>query len=101
MADKIYINQPVDIEIEVEVDGTDLTIGGPYTAKIEVRKPDKSEVELDASVVVGPPSKVTYSLSGLENDQAGRWLLQPVISSPAYAGVPGTTVEMDVSKRFT
>jgi len=101
MADRIYVNQPVEIEIEVSVDGTNLTVGGPYTAKIKARKPDKSEVELSASVVVGPPSKVTYSLLGPENDQAGRWLLQPVISSPAYDGVPGTTVEMDVSKRFT
>jgi len=99
MADRIYVNQPVSLEIEVSVDGASLT--GSHTAKIRARKPDKSEIELDAVVVVGPPSKVTYNLSGVENDQAGRWLLQPVISSPAYDGVPGTTVEMDVSKRFT
>lgn len=44
---------------------------------------------------------VSYSASAVEIDQAGTWLLQPVVTFPLSTVIPGTTVEMEISKRFT
>jgi hypothetical protein len=100
-ASKYFVNQSIDIEISITIDGAPMTTGAPGCT-IEALKPDKSAVTWLADVDnVG--SKLTYHATPEDIDQAGPWFLQPIVilaGSPSQV-VPGNIVAMTVSKRFT
>lgn len=96
----LYITQPIDIELECMLDG--LAMSTATSAVITYRKPDKTESSWKATVdnVAGT---VSYSAIAEDIDQAGTWLLQPVVTFPGspVKVIPGTTVEMEIQRRFT
>jgi len=97
---KYYIGQSLDIEIDIIIDGVKMASAGD--AVIEVQKPNRTKIEWTPTIdnVAG---KLTYSAAQNEIDQAGTWLLQPIITlagNPSKV-IPGSTVSLTVSKRFT
>jgi len=94
MADKIYVDQPVKVELEISVDGQPMS--GALSAVIAVRKPDQSEEEWTADI---SGATISYDITD-ELDQSGNWLLQPSVEIGAVT-LPGTTVQMPVHRRFT
>jgi len=100
MAAKLYVGQPIDIEIDVTIDGAMMSTAG--SAVITARKPDKTETSW-AATINNTTGKVSYQATALDIDQAGKWMLQPVITMsglPAKA-LPGTSIEMEIHKRYT
>jgi ABC-type nitrate/sulfonate/bicarbonate transport system ATPase subunit len=99
MAGRIYIGQPVEVVINVTVDGAKLTTGA--SAKIEVMKPNKAVVQWDA-VVDNVAGTVSYAATAEDIDLAGKWRMQPLVTLVGIPErtIPGNTVEMDVSRRF-
>lgn len=99
MAGKIYINQPVEVEIDITVDGVKMTTG--VTAEIRARSPRGQELTWTATVDnVG--GKVTYSAIAGEINASGVWSLQPIVTLAGVPSVtlPGETVSLTVYDRF-
>lgn len=94
----LYIDQPIDIVLDCTLDGAKISTA--VSAVITYRKPDKTEGEWVA-VVDNAAGTVSYSASATDIDDDGTWLLQPVILFPGAKNIPGTTVEMEILKRFT
>jgi len=92
----IYIGQPVDIKISCTMEGEPLE--GIVSAAVSYRKPDKTTGTWPATVLL---DVVRYEASAEDIDQAGTWLLQPLVTLQSGLTFPGTTVSMPVLKRFT
>jgi hypothetical protein len=91
----IFINQPVEVEIQCIVDGVPMS--GVTDAVIEYKKPDSTIGEWPATVT---GDKVSYKTSPTEIDDAGMWRMQPIVTLSSGDQVPGTTVSMPVRRRF-
>jgi hypothetical protein len=96
----LYITQPIDITLDCTLDGVAMSTA--TSAVINYRKPDKSEASWTGTVD-NAAGTVSYSAIAADIDQAGTWLLQPVVTFPGspVKALPGTTVEMEIQRRFT
>jgi hypothetical protein len=94
----LYIGQPIDIVIDCTLDGAKISTA--TSAVITYRKPDKTESSWTGTVD-NVSGTVAYSAVAADIDQAGIWLLQPVVTFPGPKVIPGTTVEMPIQRRFT
>lgn len=100
MPGKLYIGQPIDIQINVKIDGVKMSTA--VSATIEAQKPTRGTVSWPA-VIDNVAGTVSYQASPTDIDQAGKWKLQPVVT---LAGIPertfpGESVDLDIAKRFT
>lgn len=95
---KLYVGQSIGITLECTLDG--VPISDASSAVINYRKPDKTEGSWTATVdnVAGT---ISYNASAADINQDGTWLLQPVVTFPLITAIPGTTVEMEICRRFT
>jgi hypothetical protein len=64
------------------------------TAKIKVRKPDKSCVEWSADIGPGA-TEITYTVVAGDLDMKGKFVMQPYIELPGWSGF-GKSVDLNV-----
>jgi hypothetical protein len=99
MAGKIYISQPVEIEITITVDGVKMSTG--VSGEIRARKPNGTVTTWEG-VIDNNDGKITYSATDGDITMSGLWLLQPVVELAGIPSItlPGETVIMTVYERF-
>jgi len=90
----IYVNQPLQIEIDCTLDGLAMT--GAQSATIAYRSPSKKEGSWPATV---SNSKVLYKANS-ELNEVGPWKLQPIVTFNGGDSIPGNTVSLDIKPRF-
>lgn len=92
----LYVGQPIDIELTCIVDGGPLE--DTVTAVISYRKPSRYVGEWNATV---SGMLVSYRAEPEDIDEAGNWVMQPIITFVDGSVIPGTPVNMRIERRFT
>jgi len=92
---KLYIGQPIDIELVCTVDGN--PAANVTSAVIQYCKPSGATGSWTATFLEGTAS---YAAAGTAIDEAGGWRLQPVLTFTGGKVIPGETVGMPVFERF-
>jgi hypothetical protein len=95
---KLYVNQPISIEIECIVTGGSMATA--TSADINYLKPNGCQ-DAWTGVVNTVTGIVSYNAPSAEIDVNGIWRLQPVVAFASGSVLPGETVEMTISERFT
>lgn len=95
---KLYTGQPIEIELQITVDGSAMTTG--QSAVINYRKPGGTIGSWTATVD-NIDGTVNYSALSTEIDQDGKWKLQPVVTFIGGNAIPGESLDMTIAPRFT
>ena len=97
---EVYVNQPLRVTFTCTEDGTPLA--GILSARVKCKHPDATEETLTATV--GPTvGEIHADFASDDLDASGNWKLQPEVCFDAgnVDWYPGTTVVLEVRKRFT
>ena len=95
---KLYISQQIDLVIDCEIVGLDFADAA--SAVVNYTKPDTSTGTFTPGVLNLTAKKIAYQIAAGSNDQAGTWILQPVVTIGGVA-IPGTAIEMEIHARYT
>ncbi len=95
---KYYISQQIDVVIDCTVLGLDFA--DAVSAVINYTKPDGSTAQWTPAVINTIAKTLSYSITAGQNDQAGTWILQPVVTFPGSVAIPGTTIELVINARY-
>jgi hypothetical protein len=97
MNETLYVGQPIKVSIACTIDGAAMSTA--LSAVIDYLKPDGTEGSWPA-VIDNGAGTVSCNVTAEEIDQAGPWILQPVVSLPGNMTLPGTSVQMTIRARF-
>jgi hypothetical protein len=98
MAGTIYVGQPVTLVLDCTLDNA--PIDNAVSVVLSYQRPDKTEGEWLAAFD-NATSKMTCEIEEGALSLPGKWKVQPFVLLAGGKTIPGTTVEMPVTKLFS